>query len=58
MKRLRHNDKFHKSYYKQWPIFQEIRKQDKFLDLYREYYGEDCLVDESPPEKIEDDVEK
>ena len=40
MKRLRHDKTFFKSFYSEWPLFKEFRRQEKFSCVYEECYGE------------------
>ncbi|HCE42373.1 MAG TPA: hypothetical protein DET40_02350 [Lentisphaeria bacterium] len=40
MRRLKHDESFHRSFYKDWPIFREFRKQDVFAEVYEECYAE------------------
>ena len=53
MRRLQHDDDFHKSFYKDWPIFQELRKQESFRKLYQECYGEPLAMEQT----TEDDAD-
>jgi hypothetical protein len=41
MRKLGHDEEFKKEFYRDWPIFRELRKQPNFLSCYREIYGED-----------------
>lgn len=56
MKRLRHNESFLKTYYKDWPLFKELRKQEAFASVYEECYGEPFKVQQKTEEdKTEED---
>ncbi len=47
VKRLKDDPEFHKTSYKDWPIFRELRRQKEFQDLYRECYNEDLTVEQT-----------
>ncbi len=55
MRRLKHNPDFHKAFYKDWPIFKKLRREEKFKDVYKECYNEDFRIEKSTEEKIDDD---
>ena len=40
MRRLKHDNNFSKSYYKEWPLFKKLREEPDFLEVYKECYGE------------------
>ena len=46
MRRLRHDETFHKAYYKDWPLFQKLRSQNNFPSVYEECYGERFSISE------------
>jgi hypothetical protein len=46
MRRLRHDESFLKKYYKDWPLFQGLRRHEGFGDVYRECYGEEFKIEE------------
>lgn len=50
MRALQHDKNFLKTYYHDWPLFKELRKQKDFARVYEECYGE--------PFKIEQKTEK
>ena len=39
MKRLKHDSDFHAAFYRDWPLFRKLRKQDSFLTTFEECYG-------------------
>lgn len=47
MRKLRHDTEYHRSYYKEWPIFQKLRQQTEFLKVYEECYGEPFLLEQT-----------
>lgn len=47
MHRLQHDKDFHKAFYKDWPIFRELRKQEQFKAIYEECYGEPLAVEQT-----------
>lgn len=55
MKHLKHNPDFHRAFYKDWPIFKKLRREEKFKDVYKECYDEDFRIKKSTEEKIDDD---
>lgn len=60
MRCLRHDESFYKAYYKDWPVFKELRKQEMFKKVYCECYGEEFIVTKSIEEetvKIKDALE-
>ena len=50
MKRLKHDESFHKAYYKDWPLFRELRKQTAFTSVYEDCYGEPFKVQQKTEE--------
>jgi hypothetical protein len=50
MRKLKHDESFHKAYYKDWPLFRSLRKNTAFPSVYEECYGE--------PFKVEQKTEK
>jgi hypothetical protein len=40
MRRLKHDKSFYKTFYKDWPLFKILRKQEAFTAVYEECYGE------------------
>ena len=47
MRRLRYDSEFHKTVYKDWPLFGDLRKQEKFRSVYQECYGEPLAVEQT-----------
>lgn len=58
MKRLKHDESFQKSYYKNWPLFKELRKQEAFTSIYEECYGEPFKVQQKTEEEKKETVEQ
>lgn len=52
MRRLKHEDQFHKVYYKEWPVFRELRKHPDFPSVYQECYGEQFIIEQTVPSPI------
>jgi len=52
MKRLRHDEYFHKSYYRNWPLFKQLRKEEKFPDVFEECYGEPFNIQKETQENV------
>jgi len=52
IRHLQHDKDFHKPFYKDWPIFRELRKQDDFRKLYQECYGEPLAVEQTTGEEV------
>jgi len=50
MKRLKHDESFHKAYYKDWPLFRELRKQADFTTVYEDCYKEPFKVQQKTEE--------
>lgn len=47
MRRLKNDDSFPKSAYKEWPLFRQLRKQDKFPAVYKDCYNEAFELEEA-----------
>lgn len=59
MRRLKHDDSFHRVFYKDWPLFKGLRKQEGFASIYEECYGEPFNVQQkTDDEKKESPEEK
>lgn len=58
MKRLKHNPEFHRAFYKDWPIFKKLRREEKFKDVYKECYDEDFRIEKSTEEKDDKNLTK
>ncbi len=58
MKRLKHDESFHKTFYKDWPLFKELRKQKDFTLVYKECYGEPFKVQQKTEETKDENVEQ
>ena len=46
MHRLKHDNNFHKSNYKEWPLFKKLREEPDFLRVCKECYGETFRIEE------------
>jgi hypothetical protein len=46
MRRLVHDESFHQVYYKEWPIFRNLRKQPEFVKVYEECYKTPFEIEE------------
>ena len=46
MRRLKHDDDFSKSYYKEWLLFKKLREEPDFLEVYKECYEETFRIEE------------
>jgi hypothetical protein len=46
MRRLKHDDGFLKKVYKDWPLFQGLRKHEEFPRVYAECYSEEFRIEE------------
>jgi hypothetical protein len=57
MRRLRHDEYFPKAYYRDWPIFKELRKQETFLTVFEECYGKPFNVQKRTEEQIQIDLQ-
>lgn len=53
MRRLSHNDQFDKSFYREWPLFKQMRKESDFPKIYEECYKEAYPTFESISEHID-----
>jgi hypothetical protein len=51
MRKLKNDERFLKTFYKDWPLFKEFRKQDNFASVYEECYKEQFLVQKSMEDK-------
>jgi hypothetical protein len=51
IQRLKHDKSFLKAYYRDWPLFKQLRKQDKFLHVFQECYGEPFKVQKMTEER-------
>lgn len=51
MRRLKNDESFHKNYYKDWPLFKDLRKQEDFASVYEECYGEPFKVQQKTEEE-------
>lgn len=56
MRRLKHDESFLKTYYNDWPLFKELRKQDAFASVYEECYGEPFKVQQKTEETKKETV--
>jgi hypothetical protein len=45
MRRLKHDEGFLKKYYKDWPLFQSLRKHESFGQVYTDCYGEEFKIE-------------
>ena len=57
MRKLKNDESFLKTYYKDWPLFNELRKQEAFASVYEECYGEPFEVQQKTEEEKKDIVE-
>lgn len=46
MRRLKHDNNFSKSYYKDWPLFKKLREEPDFLEVYKKCYRETFRIEE------------
>ena len=53
MSRLAHDKKFNKNFYREWPLFKELRKRKEFPDIYEKCYDEKFPSRESIPKDKE-----
>ena len=51
MLRLKHDNSFQKSNYKEWPLFKKLRERSDFLRVYKECYGETFRIEEEVPKQ-------
>ena len=49
MRRLKHDNNFSKSYYKEWPLFEKLREEPDFLEIYKECYRETFRIEGEVP---------
>ena len=54
MPRLKHDNSFQKSNYKEWPLFKKLRERSDFLRVYKECYGETFRIEEEVPKQKRD----
>jgi hypothetical protein len=52
MKRLKHDKDFHQAFYRDWPIFKDIRKQGEFCSIFEECYGEPFDAEQTTEDEI------
>lgn len=52
MRRLQFDEKFHRSFYRDWPIFKELRKQDEFPTIFEECYSEAFSQEQTTEDEI------
>ncbi len=45
MRRLKHDNNFSKSHYKEWPLFKKLREEPDFLEVYKECYRETFRIE-------------
>lgn len=57
MRQLSHDETFHKVYYKEWPIFQKLRQEAKFVATYEECYKESFVTVQKVVSKTKDNTE-
>ena len=50
MCRLKHDNSFQKSNYKEWPLFKKLREEPDFLEVYQKCYGETFRIEEEVSE--------
>jgi hypothetical protein len=48
------NSHITKDAYREWPLFRELRKTDKFKETYKEIFGEELVYVETKPKNLED----
>lgn len=53
MKRLKHDEGFLKKYYKDWPLFQSLRKHESFGQVYTDCYGEEFKIEGGLAKEVE-----
>ena len=51
MRRLKHDNSFQKSNYKEWPLFKKLREEADFLRVYKECYEETFRIEEEVPKQ-------
>ncbi len=51
MRRLKHDEDFSRSNYKEWPLFKKLREEPDFLRVYKECYGETFRIEEEVPKQ-------
>lgn len=50
MRRLKHDNSFQKSNYKEWPLFKKLREEPDFLEVCQKCYGETFRIEEEVSE--------
>lgn len=58
MRRLKHDESFLKTHYRDWPLFKELRKQEAFTTVYEECYGEPFKLQQKTQEDKKETVEQ
>jgi hypothetical protein len=58
MIRIGDNGKVDKASYKQWPLFNKIRKEEKFKESYQTIFKEDYSVMETPMRPLQELINK
>lgn len=58
MKKIGKKGDIGKIEYKEWPLFEKIRKEKKFKKVYREIFKEDCLVIKKPNSCLSELIQK
>ncbi len=58
VRRIQHDEDFDKSFYKDWPIFRDLRNQEEFRRVYEDCYGEPLAVEQTTEDDgdVEQDV--
>lgn len=51
MHRLKHDEDFSRSNYKDWPLFKKLREDPDFLRVYKKCYGETFRIEEEVPKQ-------
>jgi hypothetical protein len=52
IRRLQYDPNFHKSVYKDWPLFKQLRQQEQFPMVYEECYKETFAIEETTEDRI------
>ena len=58
MRKIGEDGEVDKENYRTWPLFHELRKEDKFKSTYKEIFGEDYKIVEIPKRPIQDIIEE
>ncbi len=53
MRLLKHDQEFHKAFYKVWPIFKRLRVQPDFNKVFEECYDESFILEETADRQLE-----